>query len=113
MRKNLSILLILLAVFVSACATKNPEAFYFGSYSEAEYLYGKGEYEKAIQKYQEYVDENPEGNMAVISQYYIAKSRVELGQVDQAKMIFNNIIQNHPDVVWANFSETQLAELDS
>jgi TolA-binding protein len=95
-----------------ACAPKRPENFYFGEYSDAESLYNRGQYEQAIQKYQSYLDENPEGNLAVISQYYIAKSHLALGHFEDAKRIFQSIITKHPDVVWANFSETQLKEVD-
>ena len=98
-----------LVLLASACA-RNPERFYFGNYSEAERLYADGQYEHAIQKYQAYIDENPEGNMAVISRYYIGKSQAALGHIDQAKTIFSDIIEKHPDVVWANFSKTQLEE---
>lgn len=103
-----------LTLTMISCASARPAGdHYFGSYSEAEKLFKQGEYERAIQKYQEYRDENPEGNMAVISQYYIAKSHAMLGHVDTAKDMFQDIIAKHPDLVWANFSQTQLKELES
>jgi TolA-binding protein len=98
-------------VCFSACA-HNPESFYFGKYSEAEKLYNKGKYQEAIGKYQAYLDENTQGNLAVISNYYIAKSYVALGKPEQAKPIFEKIIKENPDVIWANFSKTQLAEME-
>ena len=109
-RFGLSFFLISILLFASSCG-RNHESFYFGSYSEAEQLYNHGEYEKAIQKYQAYRDENQEGNLAVISLYYIGKSRAALGQNDEAKKIFEQIIKDHPDAVWANFSETQMKQL--
>lgn len=111
--KNLSLHILLLVTILSfsACA-RNPEKFYFGSYSEAETLYRKGDYDRAIQKYQAYTDENPEGNLAVISQYYIARSHAALGHKDEASSIFQRIIKDHPETVWANFSETQLKQLE-
>lgn len=103
--------LLLFFLSLSSCA-HNPDRFYFGHYSEAEALFQKGLYGKAIQKYQAYIDENPEGHLAVISRYYIARSRAALGQKDEAREIYQDIIKNYPEVVWANFSETQLKELD-
>ena len=104
-------LMLTFSVFAASCA-RSPEHFYFGSYSEAEMFYKKGEYERAIQMYQAYIDENPEGNMAVIAKYYIAKSRLELGQTEEAKLLFEEVVRNYPDVVWANFSQTQLDQMN-
>ncbi len=107
-----TIILVLITMVHSSCAgKKGPEHYYFGNYSEAEALYNKGEYEQAILKYEEYMEENPEGNLAVISEYYIAKSKLALGQVEEAKAMFERIARDYPDLVWANFSETQLQEL--
>ncbi len=107
-----ALLLLVILVCTSCAKGKGPEQFYFGSYSEAEKFYNKGQYERAIEEYQKYIDENPEGNLAVISQYYIAKSHAALGNFDQARKIYETIIQQYPDLVWANFSRTQLKELD-
>jgi len=105
--------LLCTVLLFSSCSRHSSEQFYFGSYSEAEQLYNKGQYAKAIEKYQNYVDDNPEGNLAVISNYYIAKSHAALGHADQAKEIYQKIIKEHPDLVWANFAETQLKELEN
>lgn len=99
-------------VGISACAHQS-EKFYFGDYSQAENFYQQGDFERAIQKYQAYIDENPEGNLAVIAAYYMARSHAALGHKEEAKALFEDIIKNHPQVVWANFSETQLKELES
>jgi len=109
------LLLILTCLILSSClhGRGNPERFYFGSYSEAEKLFNKGDYEKAIVKYQEYINTNPDGNLAVISEYYIGKSHLALGQTDEAKSIFEQISKEHPDLVWAKFSDTQLKEIQS
>jgi TolA-binding protein len=104
-------LLVLLTLGLASCA-HNPESFYFGNYSEAERLYNKGKYQQAIEKYQAYLADNPVGNLAVISQYYIAKSYVALGKTDEAKPLFEKIVKDYPDVVWANFSKTQLNEIE-
>ena len=108
--KFLIVILGMFALLAAGCV-HNPEQFYFGSYSQAEYFYNKGQYERAIQKYQAYIDENPEGHLAIISQYYIGRSHRALGHTEEARQIFQDIVQKHPDVVWANFSETQLKEI--
>ena len=105
-------LILFALILLSFSCAHRPENFYFGNYSEAEQLYGRGEFDKAIQKYQAYIDENPEGNLAVIAQYYIAKSHAALGHLEDAKRIFKTIVEKHSDGVWANFSETQLKEIE-
>ncbi len=104
----------LLTIIISGCINRGRREgdYYFGSYSEAEIFYNRKEYQKAIQRYQSYIDENPEGNLAVISQYYIAKSHLALGRTDEAKALFSKILSEHPDMVWANFSEGQLKEIE-
>ena len=106
--------LLLIAVTLSGCLHRGHREgdYYFGTYSEAEISYNRKEYPKAIARYQAYIDENPEGNLAVISQYYIAKSQLALGHTDEAKVLFQKILNEHPDMVWANFSEGQLKEIE-
>lgn len=111
-KRNLFLLFV--CIVLTGCIHRGHREgdYYFGSYSEAEIFYNHKEYQKAIQRYQAYIDENPEGNLAVISQYYIAKSQMALGHADEAKVIFQRILKEHPDMVWANFSEGQLKELE-
>jgi TolA-binding protein len=114
MYKNKSIIaLLLIILLLPGCSYlgKKSQNFYFGNYSEAEELFAKGEYEKAIDKYQQYRTENPQGNMAIMAKYYMAKSYQELEQLDMAKQYYNEIIAENPDVVWANFSKNQLEAL--
>ena len=99
-------------LFLTASCAHRVENYYFGNYSEAERLYNKGEFEKAIQKYQAYIDQNPEGNLAVISLYYMARSHGALGHAEEAKRLYQQIMKDDPDAVWAHFSETQLKELE-
>ena len=60
---------------------------------------------------QEYIDENPEGHLAIISEYYVGRSHEELGHTQEAIRIYQNIVAQHPNVVWANFANTHLKEL--
>lgn len=85
----------------------------FGSYSNAEKFYAEGKYQKAIDSYKKYIDEQPEGNLAIISKYYIAKSYAALNQKSQAKVGFDEIIRLYPDLVWAELSKEQLSSLGS
>ncbi len=115
-RINILWLLLLVMSLTSCTALKRPfrgpETYYFGSYSEAERHYSKGEYEKAISKYEDFLKENPEGNLAVISQYYIGRSYLALGQKAEARKVFKKLIKSNPDLVWANFAKNQLKEMD-
>jgi TolA-binding protein len=112
MRSKL-LLLILLSFVTTSCALwkGGTERYHFGRYSDAEQHFKKGEYEEAIENYQAYIDENPEGNLAIIAEYYIAKSHASLGHTDEAKARFEKIKQTYPDSTWAQFSENQLEEM--
>ena len=104
-----SLLLLLFLLSLLGCRT-NP-TFDFGTYSQAERFYEKKEYQKAISKYEEYLRENPEGNMAVISYYYMGKSFEGLGQVEEARELYKKIVKDYPHLVWADFAKTRLKEL--
>ncbi len=88
-----------------------PSHHQFGSYSDAEKFYAEGKYEKAIDSYQKYINEQPDGNLAIISKYYIAKSHAALKQNVEAKVGFEAIINKYPELIWAELSKEQLKTL--
>jgi len=104
-------MVILLLLFLSLVGCRTAPSFHFGAYSEGEKLYKKGEYRKAITKYEEYLQENREGNMAAISYYYMAKSYENLGQVAEARRIYERVIRDYPHLIWTDFAKTRLQEL--
>lgn len=110
---NLLIYSVFLILFASLSGCHSTPSFRFGTYSEAEKLYKKREYRKAIEKYEEYARENPEGNMAVIASYYMAKSYESLGETQKARELYEKIIRDHPSLIWADYSKNQLKELES
>lgn len=111
------LLLLIPVISLTSCSRfhkpfRGPEHYYFGTYSEAERYYNKGEYDKAIAKYKAFLNEKPEGNLAVISQYYIGKSYAAMGQPAEARKIFKKLVKDYPDMVWANFARNQLKEME-
>lgn len=111
--KKYVILFLMASVVMTGCARRPSEDnFYFGTYSEAESLYNRKQYERAIQKYQAYIDENPQGNLSAIASYYMGRSYMALGKKEEAKALFQKVAKEHPDLVWANFSQTQIKELE-
>ena len=111
--KILQVLVLVLAApaLLVSCATIKGETN-FGYYSEAENYYAKGKFEKAISKYEAYLAEEPQGNMAIIAHYYIAKSQAALGHTEAAKAGYQAIIKDYPKSDWANFSKDQLELLE-
>lgn len=85
----------------------------FGAYSDAEKLYAKGKYEAAMAKYQLYLKENPEGNMAAIAEYSIAKCYGMLKKPEAARAGFEKVIKDYPKTSWAEFSQKQLETLQA
>ena len=106
---NLFVFLFLL----NLAGCRSTPAFNFGVYSQAERFYEKKQYSKAIAKYEEYVRENPDGNLAAISYYYTAKSYEGLGEREKAREIYQKIAKEYPNVVWADFATARLKELGS
>lgn len=109
---KIPVFLILASTLLFPSCVRRSEKFYFGNYSEAERHYNQGEYEKAIEKYQAYVSESPEGDMALISRYYMAKSHAALGQTAEAREIYRKILKESPQSMWAQFAKTQITELE-
>ena len=102
--------LAFLSVMFSSCAFHSA-SHSFGAYSEAETFYKKGNYPKAIEKYQEYLAENPQGNLAAIAEYYVAKSYVASGDTAQACESFEQVAEEFPGTSWAEFAKEQLETL--
>lgn len=99
-------------IFLSGCL-RSPARHQFGDYSNAEKYFAEGKYEKAIDSYQKYVDRNEDGNLSIIARYYIGKSNVALQKPDVAKKSFTEIINQYPDLIWAELSKEQIENLDS
>ena len=96
---------------LTGCHTES--SFHFGAYSEAEKFYEKKEFEKAIIKYEQYIHENPGGNMAAISLYYMAKSHEALKHWDEAREIYEKIVKEQSGPIWVDFAKARLRELSS
>lgn len=113
MKSKFIIAFIGISLLLSGCArTQETEKFYFGAYSEAEKLYKKGKYSEAVVKYNEFVESNPKSNMAVIAEFYTAKSYEELGKIEKAKTLFKKISKGHADLPWGGFAKAHLEELE-
>jgi len=96
-----------LGMMLASCAFSSPK-YSFGPYSEAETFYKKGNYPKAIEKYQEYLTTHSQGNLAAIAEYYIAKSYAASGNQDKARESFKQVLEKFPGTSWAEFSKDQL-----
>jgi TolA-binding protein len=105
-------ILALSGMMLTSCAFRSSKHA-FGPYSEAEDFYKKGDYPKAIEKYQEYLVGHPQGNMAAIAEYYIAKSHLASGDVVKARESFEQVVKLYPQTSWADFSKEQLENLQN
>ena len=100
----------LLGMMLASCASHSSKRS-FGPYSDAENLYKKGNYFKAIEKYQEYLASYPQGNMAAVAEYYVAKSYAVSGDTAKARESFERVVTRYPGTSWAAFSAEQLIML--
>ncbi len=106
-RNQLFAVLALSGLLFASCAS-GPAKHSFGPCSEAETFYKKGNYPKAIEKYQEYLAGNPQGNLAAVAQYYIAKSYIASEDTVKARENFEQVVKQYPGTSWAEFSKEQL-----
>jgi TolA-binding protein len=97
----------LLGLMLGSCAFRSSKSS-FGPYSEAEAFYKKGNYPKAIEKYQEYMTVNPQGNLAAIAEYYVAKSYAASGDTAKARAGYEQVAKKFPGSSWAAFAKEQL-----
>ena len=104
------VVLMLCGGMFASCAFRSSGGS-FGPYSAAEGYYKKGNYPQAIEKYQEYLSGNPQGNMAAIAEYYIGKSYIASGDTVPAKESFQRVVTNFPGTSWAEFAKEQLKDL--
>lgn len=102
-----------LTVLTGCKSSGGSPAFDFGAYSEAEQFYEKREYSQAIEKYEEYLRQEPQGNMALIARYYLARSYEAAGETGKALEIYRQIASEHPDLNWGNFSKIRISELEA
>ncbi|MGI6241271.1 MAG: tol-pal system protein YbgF [Candidatus Omnitrophica bacterium ADurb.Bin292] len=100
---------LLFPMLVSSCA--NFQKSSYGSYAEAEKAFSHGKYEKAITGYQDYLEQNPGSNMAVIAEYYIGKSYAAMGRTGEAEKVYRDVIEKYPKSSWADFSQKRLNEI--
>jgi TolA-binding protein len=111
MKKSQLFAVLALSGFLFASCASGPSKHSFGPYSEAESFYEKGNYPKAIAKYQEYLAQNPKGNLAAIAEYYIAKSYVASKDTAKARESFERVVTQFSGTSWAEFAKEQLESL--
>lgn len=111
-KRNLLGVLVLVSVLAVSCASRS-SVNAFGPYSAAETYYKRADYPMAIAKYNEYLAENPRGNLAATATYYIAKSYVAAGDEAKALEYYARVVKEFPGTSWAEFSKDQLAVIQS
>ena len=108
MKRDQLFAVLALSCFMFASCASGPSKNPFGPYSAAETFYKKGNYPKAIEKYQEYLGGYPQGNLAAIAEYYIAKSYAASGDTPKARESFKRVTEKFPGTSWAEFAKEQL-----
>ena len=111
MKRNKIFSVLALSGLLFASCASGPSKTSFGPYSEAEAFYKGGNYPKAIEKYQKYLAENPQGNLAAIAEYYVAKSYLASGNTGKARESFERVAKKFPGTSWAEFAKEQLEKL--
>ena len=77
---------------------------------EAKNLFEKESYESAISKFQKYRDENPKGSQYPEATFYIGQSFKNLKMPIEAEVFFKEIVNLHPQSLWASRAKKILKE---
>ncbi|MFC1556438.1 hypothetical protein ACFL5L_00465 [candidate division KSB1 bacterium] len=83
------------------------------------YLYFKGgvkypsrlELRNAVEMLEQFVLDNPEDPSVVETKYFVAQCYVQLNELDRAETVLNDIVNNHSDTEFAEYSKDDLAEI--
>jgi hypothetical protein len=121
MRKGCMLLVCVLAVTLVAVGCKSTGTGSTGTakkalavvpgYSDAVTLQTQGQYDAAMQKFQDYVAKNGQGagaQMVPFAQVRIAQCQVALKRMDDAKASYEMVKKNYPNTESAELADAQL-----
>ena len=103
MVKAISTLWVGLAFFFAGCQPKpipevpRPEQVSQELFTEAEGYFHAGQYEKAVELYQRYVEENPKGEISRLALYRMAGIAADRYRYEDSLALLKRIIREYPD----------------
>ena len=66
----------------------------------------------AITQLQEIIKADPTAESVPEQKYFIAQCHAQLGETDEAKGVYNDLVKNHADTDWAKQAQEELTKLE-
>lgn len=73
--------------------------------------YEAGEYQKALQEYQAFLDKYPYSRWGHMAKFFIGECQERLGQYDQARVAYREVMDKYPGSVWADLARDRMVQL--
>ncbi len=106
--KKMFILLGLVILFWGC----TPSRIYITGYGEGAELYGRGHYREAIPQFRQFIKNNPDSILAPVAQYYLAESHQKIGDIQKAKVFYQELIRKYSGSTWAGYAQEALKTLE-
>jgi len=66
----------------------------------------------AITQLQEAIKDDPKAETVPEQKFFIAQCHSQLGEIDEAKAVYKDLVENHADTDWAKEATTELGKLE-
>ncbi|MBU0469418.1 MAG: tetratricopeptide repeat protein [Candidatus Omnitrophica bacterium] len=83
------------------------------AYGLAKKYYHRGQYEKAIECFEEFVDKNIDSGIYEIALYYLAKSYKNIQDHANALLAYKKLLGNKGDSFWIKLAKEDMGEIKS
>ena len=82
------------------------------AYGLAKKFYHRGQYDKAIEYFEKYIDENADNTMYEIALYYLSKSYKNTQDYSNALLNYQKLIDNKGDAFWIDLAKADMEEIN-
>lgn len=115
MRGIFKLLSVSFLILMAGCATtgtrsRNPLII---EYDKASNLLKQGEYAKAKDAYQRFLNDHPESPLCPCAQYYLARCYEKEGGLEEALKNYQEVSNKYPRSSWANCASRDIERIKS
>lgn len=113
MRGVFGLLNLLFLVLIMGCATTGTHMGLptITEYDKATDLFKQGEYEKAKETYEKFLNDHPESLLCPSAQYYLAECYERQGDSETALKNYQEVCTKYSDSQWANFASQDIERI--
>lgn len=78
------------------------------SWEDAGEKFEAGNYQEALQSYQDFLDQYPYSRWTQMAKYFMGECYEQIQQQDQARMMYRQVMDQYPGSVWADLARERL-----